>query len=146
MQIIKSKDNETIKSIKKLKEKKYRTQTQNYIIEGIKIVAEAIEEKVDIQKIVICEECLKNKNIEKKLMYEIAKYNCIYVTEAVFNSLTDVDTPQGILAVVKQNVKNEKIDFSQNTILILDGIQDPGNLGTIIRTSDAVRTKSNNFI
>ena len=146
MQIITSKDNETIKSIKKLKEKKYRTHSNSYIIEGIKIVGEAIEENVDIQKIIICEECLKNNNIEKKMLYEIAKYNCIYVTEAVFNSLTDVNTPQGILAVVKQNPKNQQIDFSQDLILILDGIQDPGNLGTIIRTSDAVRIKTNNSI
>ena len=60
MQIITSKDNENIKSIKKLKERKYRDLNNEYIIEGIKILKEAIQEKAVIKKIVICEECLAN--------------------------------------------------------------------------------------
>ena len=54
MQIITSKDNENIKSIKKLKERKYRDLNNEYIIEGIKILKEAIQEKAVIKKIVIC--------------------------------------------------------------------------------------------
>ena len=56
MQIITSKDNENIKSIKKLKERKYRDLNNEYIIEGIKILKEAIQEKAVIKKIVICEQ------------------------------------------------------------------------------------------
>ena len=141
MQVITSKDNETIKSIKKLKEKKYREEQNCYIIEGIKIVSEAILENVDIQKIVICEECLKNNSIDKKMLYDIAKYDCIYVSEAVFKTITEVNTPQGIIAVVKQNNKKDIIEFNGDLILILDGIQDPGNLGTILRTADSIGLK-----
>ena len=57
MQVITSKDNEIIKNIKKLKEKKYRDQTGEYIIEGIKLVSEAISESTKISKIVVCEDC-----------------------------------------------------------------------------------------
>ena len=81
MQVITSKDNEIIKNIKKLKEKKYRDQTGEYIIEGIKLVEEAIIENVKISKIVVCEDCETDGSIPKDLMYEIAKYNCIYVSK-----------------------------------------------------------------
>ena len=61
----------------------------------------------------------------------------IYVSDKVFKVLTDVTTPQGILAVVEKPSKNE-IDFSKSLFLILDNIQDPGNMGTILRTADSV--------
>ena len=142
MQVITSKDNEIIKDIKKLKEKKYRDLNNKYIIEGIKLVKEAISENAKIDKIVICESCLKDGSIEQNLMYEIAKYNCISVSEKVFSSLTDVNSPQGILAVIeKNNKKDEEISFKEDIILVLDGIQDPGNLGTILRTADSVNLK-----
>ena len=107
MQIITSKDNENIKSIKKLKERKYRDLNNEYIIEGIKILKEAIHEKAVIKKIVICEECLANNIIEEKLLYEIAKYDCLYVSKKIFEGLTDVSKPQGILAVVENDNKKD---------------------------------------
>ena len=141
MQVITSKENETVKTIKKLKDKKYRDETGLYIIEGIKILEEAIEEKARIRKIIICEECLKAGDLEQKVLYEIAKYNCIYVNSKVFNSLTDVVAPQGIMAVIEKPNKDIKIKYDQDIILALDGIQDPGNLGTILRTADSVNLK-----
>lgn len=59
MQIITSKDNETVKNIKKLKDKKYRDEAGLYIIEGVKMIEEAILANAKIDKIVVCEECLK---------------------------------------------------------------------------------------
>ena len=73
MQVITSKDNEIIKGLKKLKEKKYRDEEGLYIIEGIKIIEEAIAERAKINKIVICEECVEAEEIRQKLLYEIAK-------------------------------------------------------------------------
>ena len=141
MQIITSKDNETVKNIKKLKDKKYRDEAGLYIIEGVKVIEEAILANAKIDKIVVCEECLKTGDIEQKLLYEIAKYDCIYVNAKVFNFLTDVVAPQGILAVLEKPSKTEKIQYDQDIILALDGIQDPGNLGTILRTADSVNLK-----
>lgn len=141
MQVITSKENETVKTIKKLKDKKYRDETGLYIIEGTKMLEEAIEEKARIRKIIICEECLKAGDLEQKVLYEIAKYNCIYVNSKVFNSLTDVVAPQGIMAVIEKPNKDIKIKYDQDIILALDGIQDPGNLGTILRTADSVNLK-----
>ena len=141
MQVITSKDNEIVKKIKKLKEKKYRDEENVYVIEGIKVIEEAIREEANIQKIVICEECLESEAISQSMLYEIAKYECIYVSQKVFNILTDVVAPQGILAVIEKQGKNKEIDLSQDIILALDGIQDPGNLGTILRTADSVNLK-----
>lgn len=138
MQVITSKDNDIVKKIRKLKDKKYRGELGVYVIEGIKVIEEAINENVEIEKIVICEDCTEDSIIPQKLMYAIAKYNCIYVSKKVFEVLTDVVAPQGILAIVRRPEKNEKIDYNAELILALDGIQDPGNLGTILRTADSV--------
>lgn len=151
MQVISSKDNEQIKAIRKLKDKKYRDETGCYMIEGIKLVKEAISENAKIKMIVICEDCEETaegkatsyheNKIDQSLLYEIAKYECIYVTKKLFTLLSEVQTPQGILAVVEKNNHNEAINYTEDIILVLDGIQDPGNLGTILRTIDSANLK-----
>lgn len=141
MQVITSKDNEVVKNIRKLKDKKYREQENKYLIEGIKLIEEAVEEKANIDTVVVCEDCVENNTIEQKLLYEIAKYNCVYVAEKVFDAITEVNNPQGILAVVNKENREENIDYEEDMIVVLDGIQDPGNLGTILRTVDSVGLK-----
>lgn len=138
MQKITSKENEIIKHIKKLKDKKYRDINNQYIVEGTKLVSEAIQEKALIKQIVICDDCEKTDVIHKDLMYEIAKYECIYVTEKIFKYISEVQAPQGILAVIEKNNQNNEIDCNQDIIVALDDIQDPGNLGTILRTVDSI--------
>ena len=117
MQGITSKDNDLIKHIKKLKDKKYRDISNEYVIEGVKLVAEAIQEKATIKQIVLCDDCEKNA--------AIAKYECVYVTEKIFNYLSEVQTPQGILAVIEKNGLAEEIDYTQDIIVALDDVQDP---------------------
>lgn len=138
MQPISSKENEYIKHIKKLKEKKYRDLSKEYMIEGIKLVREAIQEEAPIHQIILCDDCEKHEAIPKELMYEIAKYDCIYVTEKILKYLSEVQTPQGILAIIGKNNKETDIDYTQDIIVALDDIQDPGNLGTILRTVDSI--------
>ena len=138
MEVITSKDNELVKKIKKLKEKKYRDLENSYIIEGIRLLKEAIQEKAKIKQIVLCDDCEKQENIPKEFMYEIAKYDCTYVTKKIFKYLSEVQTPQGILAVIEKNNKDKEIDYSQDIIVALDDVQDPGNLGTILRTVDSI--------
>ena len=137
MQVISSKDNEIIKDIKKLKEKKYRDLEEKFIVEGIKMVEEAILENANIDCIVVCEECKNDGTLSKDIMYKIAKFNCIYVTEKIFNIISEVKSPQGILAVIKKKLKKDSINYDEDIIIALDGISDPGNLGTILRTLDS---------
>ena len=138
MKKIISKENTIIKHIIKLKEKKYRTEYSEFIIEGAKIVKEAIEENANIKNIFISEEALNSELVEKQLKSVIEAENYILVPNNIFKLISDVEKPQGVLAVVEKNMYNITIDYKQDIILILDNIQDPGNLGTIIRTADSV--------
>ena len=139
MQKIMSKDNSFIKHLKKLKEKKYRDEYGEYIIEGLKLIKEALQENVEIKQIIICDGC-NSGLIESNLKYEMAKLDVVYVQENIFKTITDVETPQGILAVVSKE-KSNSINLKEEIIVALDDIQDPGNLGTILRTVDSVGLK-----
>lgn len=125
-----SKTNDYIKHIKSLSQKKYRDEYHEYVIEGIKLVKEAIEEKVHIKKIIICEELYN-----EKINFE----NIEYVDEKVFKYISETETPQGILAVVEQEENKKEIG---DIIFALDNVQDPGNLGTIVRTLDCAGINS----
>ena len=141
MQRISSKDNSLIKHIKRLKEKKYRDEYGEYIIEGLKLIKEAIQENADIKYIVVCDGCDNSEMIESHLKYEMARLDFIYVPQNIFKLLSDVENPQGVLAVIGKASKEINIDINEDIILALDDIQDPGNLGTILRTADSVGLK-----
>ncbi len=138
MQVITSKENSLIKHICKLKEKKYRNQYCEFIIEGVKLIKEAINEYVKIKNIIISEEAFDTGLIDEDL---IQKQEFIKVPSTIFKLISDVENPQGILAIVEKDTDNLKIDKSEDFILALDDIQDPGNLGTIIRTADSINLK-----
>ena len=140
MQRITSKDNSIIKHIKRLKEKKYRAEYGEYIVEGLKLIKEAVQESAEIKYIVVCDGCDNSEIIESHLKYEMARLDFIYVPQNIFKMISDVENPQGVLAVIgKKN--NKEINTSEDLILALDDIQDPGNLGTILRTADSVGLK-----
>ena len=141
MQKISSKDNSLIKHIKKLKEKKYRNEYNEYIVEGAKIIGEAIKENAKIKQIIICDGCEKDELIERHLKYELAKYDCIYVPQNIFKMLTDVENQQGVLAVIEKGNPDGTINYDEDIIVALDDVQDPGNVGTILRTIDSVGLK-----
>lgn len=138
MKEITSKENSVIKHIVKLKEKKYRKEFGEYIVEGAKIVKEAIEENAEIKYIIIDENAKSNDLIEKHLKQYLENIDYIQVPNNIFKIISDVEQPQGVLAVIEKNNKNNNVDYSSDLILALDDIQDPGNLGTIIRTADSV--------
>ena len=121
--IITSKSNPTIKAVSALADKKYRKQYNQYIVEGIKTVRECIEAGCQIERI-ICIEALENE-------FEGATV----VSESVFKSISAEKTPQGVLAVVK--MPNLQLKSPQKSCLLFDCLQDPGNLGTVIRTANA---------
>ena len=131
--VITSKDNEVVKHIKKLKEKKSRDEFGEFIIEGTRMIEEAVREKAKIKMVVVCEETSQDP-IQKDVLYKIAKEKLVYVNSKVFKMLTDVTTPQGILAIVEKNLQHE-IDFTKDLYLILDNIQDPRKYGNNFKNS-----------
>lgn len=140
MQRITSKDNSIIKHIKRLKEKKYRAEYGEYIVEGLKLIKEAVQESAEIKYIVVCDGCDNSEIIESHLKYEMARIDFIYVPQNIFKMISDVENPQGVLAVIRKKTIDE-INIKEELILALDDIQDPGNLGTILRTADSVGLK-----
>ena len=138
MQIISSKDNELIKHIKKLKDKKHRDESNEYIIEGVKLIEEAVKENARIKKIIVCEDTTRTYEIPTHIMYEFAKYECVYVTDKIFASITQVTNPHVIMAIIEKGDTDAQIDYIQDIIVALDDVQDPGNLGTILRTVDSI--------
>ena len=119
--LITSLNNEHIKEIIKLKEKKYRDLSNTFLIEGRHLVLEANREKKIVELI-----------LEQDELFPLDT-NTLYVSSNVMKRLSDLSTPSNVMAVV------EKLDEKPigEKILILDNIQDPGNLGTIIRSAVA---------
>lgn len=124
--MITSKDNKLIKHIKSLMQKKYRDENNEYIVEGIKLVQEAINENQLINKIIFCRELLSCE-------IDIKDYEVEEVDKKTYMTITDTVTPQGVLAVI---CKPEKKEINRSVVFVLDKVQDPGNVGTIIRTLD----------
>ena len=114
--------NDKIKEIKKLKEKKYREKLDLFLIETRHLVLEAY--KTGIIKELILEQ-------DEIFPLDVPTH---YVTNDVISYLTDIKSPSNVLAICH---KLEEKDIIGDRILILDGIQDPGNLGTIIRSAVA---------
>jgi TrmH family RNA methyltransferase len=138
--LISSRNNPTIKGIRALRERKERDRTGLCFLEGIRIVAEAAQLDVEIQSLIIAPNLLKSDFANDLVQAQRARgINIIEVTNDVFESLSDKQGPQGIAAVVKQHwLPLSTFDTQHSSFAIaLDSPQDPGNIGTILRTSDA---------
>ena len=121
MNIITSKSNNVIKNAKKLHQKKYRT--DSYLIEGWHLFEEAVENHAKIRQVFVLEAYLDRvEDIQKVTV----------VTPEILSLLADSKTPQGIIAE-----QPELPDQLQGRFLYLEDVQDPGNVGTMIRTADA---------
>lgn len=125
MKIIKSLQNQNIKDIAKLKEKKYRDMTGLFIIEGEHLVKMAMEAGS-------LETILVDENELDKYLDLINEDNTIIVNEAIVNKLSYTKSPQGIIGVVR---KKEQYMQGLNKVLVLDNLQDPGNVGTLLRSA-----------
>ena len=134
-----SSTNPKIKEIKSLYRRKERWAKKLFLIEGIKIVEECIDNNYPITNIVYSDE-LFNVRGGEVLFNKIKSYDgLINIPDKLYKDISDTENPQGILAVAKFEVNSiENIKVKKNPfILLLDQVQDPGNIGTIIRTADA---------
>lgn len=125
MKIIKSLQNEQIKNFAKLKEKKYRDEVKLFIVEGDHLVRMARDAGC-LVTLLVAEEDLEN------YLDIINEDNTIIVTESIINKLSFTKSPQNVIGIARQNIYDKK-DVS--TVLVLDTLQDPGNVGTLIRSA-----------
>lgn len=125
-----------IKRLSKLKSKKYRNETGTYLIEGEKLIKEALKSGVVIYCVFIDRELYnKSNDIARPFSENGIK---IYITEsAAIEKLSDTVSPQGIVC---HACKSKELDFTgidnNGLYIALEGLQDPGNIGTIIRTAE----------
>ena len=125
MTIITSKANSVVKNAKKLHQKKYRKSA--YLIEGWHLFEEAVQAGVTIEKVFALE----------SYRDQLAAFpQTIWVSEEILLDLADSQTPQGIVAIVQKEEVGLP-DLHQGKYLFLEDVQDPGNVGTMIRTADA---------
>ena len=137
--MLQSRDNKLIKHTSKLlSSRSYRYESGEYVIEGYKMTSEALENNIPIKSAFFNEEAyIKYADLAEKM-----KQHNIPVYEAsndIFEKLSDTKTPQGITCIVKmldKPVTADKID-NNGKYLAIDKLQDPGNMGTMIRTADA---------
>lgn len=137
MDFIQSRQNALIKHVRALDNKKYRDTKGQFFIEGINMVEEAIDEDVDIDRILVSEVFDWNGFKENRHIDE-EKYDVVFLEESLFEYIAKTKTPQGIAAVIDKRSQTLESIFSDDKyfVAILDGVQDPGNVGTIIRTLD----------
>ena len=136
MIFIESKDNNLFKETKKLKERKNRAKSSKYIIEGFSLVQEAFKAELNIEYLIATSDG-KEKIASYLEGYIDEGFKIYEMTNSLFNELISTENPQGILAVVQMNEK--PLNLEGNFYLLCDKVQDPGNLGTIIRTAHAVK-------
>lgn len=146
MEAISSKSNDNVKFVRGLNEKKFRNKNKAFYLEGIKIANEILDrdKAIDILFIAYSKSMLLSSNGGQSLLTRIESLKNIKVlefNESTFKYMTDTMTPQGVLVVLKIPEYDLKEIISKESkeknIVILDQIQDLGNIGTIVRSANA---------
>lgn len=130
MPVITSRNNPVVKRILSLREKKYRLLYGEYLVEGEKMTSECISAGQTVKSLILSESACEGF----KAKYE-GTMPVTTVSEDVFKKLSDEKSPQGVLAVVA--LPERQVAPPEKSCILLDGVADPGNLGTIIRTANA---------
>jgi RNA methyltransferase, TrmH family len=141
MEVISSRNNPKIKQVRALYRRKARQEARLFFVEGIRPVGEAIEAGSAVEAIYYAPELLTSEFAAQLVAAQKEKGVACYATSPeVFSSLAEKENPQGILAVVRQPERRleelNPVNFAWGVALVSP--QDPGNLGAILRTVDAV--------
>lgn len=133
-QRITSASNNLIKLIRSLHDKKGRLKEKAIVLEGIRLVTDAVNSGAQILYFIISDSFIaKNRTLPEG--FPAAKV--VLLPDELFKKTCETDNPQGIMAVARIPMHDEGIILQSERIIILENIQDPGNAGTIIRTADA---------
>lgn len=122
-------NNETIKEVAKLQQKKYRDDSKKFLLEGLKAIEEAFNADIEIEQIFVLK--------EKAFHYSFLEEKIVYVTEPVLKKLSTTDSAPDAVAVGKQKIYDISCLKNAKRIALFENIKDLGNLGTILRTATA---------
>lgn len=140
--VITSRSNPALKRIRALRQRKDRERTGLFFAEGIRLVAEAVQLGAPVVQLVVAPGLLAHHPYAQDLVHDqrSAGTPCLTVSDDAFASIASKEHPQGLAAVIRQ--RWTRLDDARATDglcwVALDRVQDPGNLGTILRTADAV--------
>ncbi len=142
--LITSKDNPTIKLFSKLKEqKKARLGLGLFVIEGIRICTDALIEDVKVSNVLYTQSAYEKYGETIDLLAAKSANGYLCISDDISLKLSDTKSPQGVFCILEtldKNSSNGKID-KIGKYLVLNNLQDPGNVGTILRVADAVGLK-----
>jgi tRNA G18 (ribose-2'-O)-methylase SpoU len=135
---ISSHKNPRVKALRSLRLRKYREQAGCYLVEGIRIVEEAFSTGAPIDTLVYAPDLLVSERA-RALVEQVDATRRLALSESVFRALSDRQDPQGIAAVVRiQEQSLASIPLGSDLLVVVAyQVRDPGNLGTLIRTTDA---------
>ena len=136
MEVIFSRQNPLLKERCKLHQKKYREKTGLFLIEGLRLVEEAV--KAGMAKEVFMEESLLHSERGQELVNTLdnKSLRIFQVNQEIIKALADTESPQGIVGVIEQKkLTLSDVRVNKGLVLILDGLQDPGNFGSVWRTA-----------
>lgn len=146
MESIQSTQNQWVKLAASLKQKKYRDESGLFLLEGIRLVEELVQSDWQMSFAFVTPE-LASTDRGRHLIIQLEEKGPLYqISIAMMAKVCDTKNPQGVVAVAKQQLADfdellAKIQLdlgkSKSLLLLADGIQDPGNLGTLLRTADA---------
>jgi TrmH family RNA methyltransferase len=142
--LITSRDNARVKEIRSLRTRKAREEMGLYFIEGVRMVAEAIDAGAEMETLVVCEDLLDKYADElQRFQDRVQRAEAVprlEVSAKVFESIAEYETSEGIGAVVRERWERmENVRLSDELCWIaVNSIQNPSNLGTLLRISDAV--------
>lgn len=137
---ITSKDNTVVKHLRSLSDPKHRKKEQAFLIEGVKMVEEAIQGRAGVKMVVASPALVRHHGKAALTLAEAGSIDILWISEKLMDSVSESKTPQPVMAVVRMKERSQEELFAHRSKLIIlaHQLQDPGNLGTIIRTAEAV--------
>jgi len=134
--------NEMVKTINSLSQRKYRKELNLFVAEGVRVCKEALNNGWSFKYFLYDKSNIDNSLINELIDEIISKGgDIIGVTSDILKKISHKDNPQNVLGVIEQKHSTLPLNLYKNTFVALECIRDPGNLGTILRTMDAVRVK-----
>ena len=137
---ITSKENKAVKYLVSLSDPKVRKKEKAFLIEGIKMVEEALRDNLGVKQVIAAPSLTQHHGKGVLKLAERHGVEILWISERLLDSTSDSKTPQPVMAVVGMREYSEEalLAHSSELIIIAHQLQDPGNLGTIIRTAEAV--------
>ncbi|MGL4609130.1 MAG: TrmH family RNA methyltransferase [Trueperaceae bacterium] len=138
---IESSDNPTLKALNKLKEAKAREREGQFLIEGVRETLRGVQGGEDIHTLILCPALFDHENTERKELKRLLNnVDWLELSERAFRKLSLRQNPDGVMAVatIKTKQLRDLRVTTHSLVLVIDGLEKPGNIGALLRTADAV--------